>query len=137
MKAKGWNNVVLVKDKYYKVVPKLTGWQKIKKTSGKLLLPVKGGIMIGKRFFFKPAWRIIREFLGPLLFLGIGAVIVFSCTGLFPPGEALCWSLGLVGVVWLFIVATALLLVGIFAGAGTLLRLPVILTEAAATPFVR
>lgn len=93
--------------------------------------------MIGKRFFFKPAWRIIREFLGPLLFLGIGAVIVFSCTGLFPPGEALCWSLGLVGVVWLFIVATALLLVGIFAGAGTLLRLPVILTEAAATPFVR
>jgi hypothetical protein len=106
------------------------------KVVGRLLWPVKKGIWVGKTFILKPAWKIIREFIGPLLLVGCGAMIIFSCSGMFPPGLPLCLSLG-VGVTSLYVVGGVLALAGVFSALSTIAKTPVILVEAAASPFTR
>merc|ERR1712070_1054612 len=91
--------------------------------------PIKTGFWIGKKFIIKPAWTIVREFLGPALFIGIGAVLIFSCTGMFPPGVPLCAALG-GATMALYAICAVLIVFGVFSMLGKLMKLPVLLIEA-------
>ena len=111
----------------------LNGVVKRRGIIGKIFAPVTAGLSMAKRLIVNPAKTLVKEVMGPAILLGIGALLIFSCTGMFPPGIPLCVALGGASAA-LYGIAAAIAAAGIFMLIGKIIMLPIIAIKLLLSP---